>query len=221
MFGDKKEKPDLIGFQEASQPWHDQFASLPDCYVAVNARTAKDKAAMTTFFYNNEVLTLKENGIIDLDANSDIRIVSWAVFAVNGADVQFLITNTHPDSRQTQCYEHTLQYLEIVRTLQSEKNLPLLCVGDFNATELSDSYNLHIRDGFGDAKYADGVELLNDADSYLKGDYGGLVTQGLGSRDHIFYKGAVKPITFTTLVSNDTLLVSDHLPILGTLLIGE
>lgn len=211
----KAEMPDVFGLQEASQKWHDKFASLPETYVPVNMRTDADKAAMTMFFYNAQKLTLIESGIEDLDKGSDIRIVSWAVFQVKDTAVKFLLTNTHPDSRSKQCLEHTRQYIEIVQKLYKEKGLPLLSVGDFNATESSASYLLHTSDGFTDAKYADGVTLLNDADSYLQGDYGGTVTTGKGSRDHLFFKGDVTPVTFTTLVTDDTLIVSDHLPIIG------
>lgn len=215
------ETPDILGIQEASQKWHDEFAAMPKNYIAANAVTASGKAAMTMFFYNSDTLELIESGIVDLDTNSDIRIVSWAVMGVKNTAVKFLITNTHPDSREAPCIAHTQQYLQIVDKLYLAKGLPMLNVGDFNAIEKSTAYRLHIADGFTDCKYADGVTLLQDIDSYLKGDFGGQVTTGLGSRDHVFFKGNITPTTFTTLSENDVRDVSDHLPVVAVVTINE
>ena len=216
--------PDVIGLQEVSTTWQTELASLPSPYAAIcdklpNSSVIGGKDCMTMFLYNTETLTLVENGIEDLDPNSNIRVVSWAVFeAKNGK--QFLITNTHPDSRQAECLKHTKQYLEIARRLYEEKGLPLISVGDFNALENSPSYALSIEDGYTDSKYAEGVELINDFDSYLHGDFGGIVTRGQGSRDHVFFKGDLTPISYDTLYNNTVHAVSDHLPVKAVLEIG-
>lgn len=217
----KEEHPDVLGVQEAASTWHTEFEALPDNYVPVNSAREGGKAMMTAFLYNTDTLTLLDNGIEDLDADSNIRVVSWAVFEVNGTSVRFLITNTHPDSRETQCLLHTEQYLDIVEDLRKEHDLPLLSVGDFNAVESSKAYKLHTLDGFTDCKYADGVAVVQDIDSYLQGDYGGRVTTGRGSRDHIFFKGDITPLFFTTLSENGVTTVSDHLPVVANVTIGE
>lgn len=217
----REERPDILGVQEASSPWHEEFKALPDNYEPVNAAREDGKAMMTAFLYNKDTLTLIENGIEDLDADSNIRVVSWAVFEVNGTSARFLITNTHPDSRETQCLLHTEQYLTLVEALRKEKDLPLLCVGDFNAVESSKAYKLHLLDGFTDCKYADGVSVVQDIDSYLLGDYGGRITKGQGSRDHIFFKGDVAPMFFTTLSENGVTTVSDHLPVTAIVTVGK
>ncbi len=212
--------PDVIGLQEASTAWHTEFAALPAPFAAVCDTTNGGKDCMTMFFYNTETLTLIESGIEDLDANSNIRVVSWAVFeAKNGK--QFLVTNTHPDSREAECLKHTEQFLDIARRLYEEKGLPMLSVGDFNAVETSDAYALSINDGYTDCKYAEGVELVRDIDSYLLGDFGGKVTKGQGSRDHVFFKGDVTPITFETLFDDTIHDVSDHLPVVAEVEIGR
>ena len=216
-----EQMPDVLGLQEASKRWHEVFDQLPASYEAVNATTDGGKEAMTTLFYNTDTLTLISNGIEDLDSGSDIRIVSWAILEANGTTARFLVTNTHPDAREATCIPHTEQHLKLVNALQKEHDLPLLCVGDFNAVEDSTAYRLHINDGFTDCKYADGVEVLQDVDSYLMGDYGGHVTRGKGSRDHVFFKGAVTPLTFTTLTDDGVKTVSDHLPVVATVQIGE
>ncbi len=216
----ENEHPDVLGVQEASAPWHEEFKALPENYVPVNNERDNGKAMMTSFLYNQDTLTLLENGIEDLDADSNIRVVSWAVFEVKGTSARFLITNTHPDSRETQCLLHTEQYLAIVKKLRAEHELPLLSVGDFNAVEKSKAYRLHLNDGFTDCKYADGVSVVQDIDSYLLGDYGGRVTKGQGSRDHVFFKGDVSPMFFTTLSENGVTTVSDHLPVVAVVTIG-
>lgn len=216
--------PDVIGLQEVSTAWQTELTALLGPYIAVcdkltNSSVIGGRDCMTMFFYNPETLTLIENGIEELDAGSNIRVVSWAVFeAKNGK--QFLITNTHPDSREAECKKHTEQYLEIARRLYEEKGLPIISVGDFNAVETSDAYAMSITDGYTDSKYADGVELIRDIDSYLLGDYGGKVTKGQGSRDHIFFKGAVTPLTFETIYNETVATVSDHLPVVAELEIG-
>ncbi len=211
--------PDVIGLQEASTAWHTEFAALPAPYAAVCDTTNGGKDCMTMFFYNTDTLTLVESGAEDLDANSNIRVVSWAVLEAKGGK-RFLITNTHPDSREAECLKHTEHYLDIARGLYEEKKLPLISVGDFNAVESSDAYALSTADGYTDCKYAEGVELVCDIDSYLLGDFGGKVTKGQGSRDHVFFKGDVTPIRFETIYNNTVCEVSDHLPVVADVEIG-
>ncbi len=214
-----EQTPDIIGLQEASSAWQAEFDALPAPYQAICNKTDSGKDCMTMFFYNTDTLTLVESGIEDLDAGSNIRVVSWAVLeAQNGK--QFLITNTHPDSREAECIKHTNQYLSIARGLYEEKGVPLLSIGDFNAVETSDAYALSITDGYTDCKYADGVEVIKDYDSYLLGDYGGKVTRNQGSRDHVFFKGNVTPLTFETIYTDATCEVSDHLPVAAVVEIG-
>ncbi len=214
--------PDIVGIQEASTPWHDAFeASLPAPYAMLCDTTASGKNAMTMFLYNTDILSVVESGIEDLDGGSDIRVVSWAVLEDIDSGVRFLITNTHPDSRETQCLLHTEQFLRIAGDLWREKQLPLISVGDFNAIETSAAYALSVSDGYTDCKYVEGIDLVNDIDSYLKGDFGGVVTRGEGSRDHIFFKGAVAPTRFETLCSETVQSVSDHLPVTATVGITE
>ncbi len=208
--------PDIVGIQEASSKWHDTFASLPAPYQPLCDTTDSGKANMTMFLYNPERLTVVEHGIEDLDSGSDIRVVSWAVMEDIESGVPFLITNTHPDSRETQCLLHTEQFLRIAGDLQREKALPMLCVGDFNAIESSAAYALSVSGGLTDCKYVEGIDLINDIDSYLKGDFGGVVTRGEGSRDHVFFKGSVTPTRFETLCGETVQSVSDHLPVVAT-----
>ncbi len=208
--------PDILGLQEASVRWHEQFAALPANYEAICATANSGKPCMTTFFYNTDTLTLIESGIEDLDDNSDIRVVSWAVLEANGTSKRFLITNTHPDARESQCVAHTKQFLDLAAALYEEKGVPAFAVGDFNALESSFAYKLSIADGFTDCKYAEGVELVNDIDSYLQGDFGGTITTGQGSRDHVFFKGDVTPLSFETIGNDTTRGVSDHLPVIAT-----
>ena len=215
------EMPDVIGFQEVGPKWHDEWHKLPGNYAAVNEKTVDGLDYMTLLMYNTDTMTLVAHGVEDLDPRSDIRVVVWAVFDVIGTDVSVLVTNTHPHSKEMECLLHNAAYIDIVNGLRKEYPLPTLCVGDFNATETSKAYRLHTKDGFTDAKYADGVDLLADKDSYLKGDFGGEVTEGLGSRDHVFFKGNVTPLTFTTLFENGVDLLSDHLPVVATVTVGK
>lgn len=211
--------PDVIGLQEASSQWQAEFDALPAPYEAICNKTKGGKDCMTMFFYNTETLTLVESGIEDLDPASNIRVVSWAVFETQNGK-QFLITNTHPDSREAECFKHTNQYLNIARELYMNYNLPMLSVGDFNALEDSASYKLSLAEDYTDSKYAEGVEVIKDYDSYLLGDYGGTATRGKGSRDHIFVKGAVTPLTYETIYNDATCEVSDHLPVAAVVEIG-
>lgn len=214
-----EQMPDVIGLQEASSAWHAEFEALPAPYAAICDTTESGKDCMTMFFYNTDTLTLMESGMEDLDADSNIRVVSWAVFEAKGGK-RFLITNTHPDSREAECIAHTTQYLDIARGLYEAYDIPMLSVGDFNAVETGDAYALSIADGYTDCKYAEGVELVRDIDSYLLGDFGGKVTKGQGSRDHVFFKGNVTPVRFETVYNSTVYEVSDHLPVVADVSIG-
>ncbi len=212
----EKVTPDVCGLQEASKTWHAAFDVLPAHYAPVCETANSGNPCMTTFFYNTQTLDVVDSGVIDLDKNSDIRVVSWAIFEEKTSEKRFLITNTHPDSREAQCIAHTKQYLQIAEELYNTHDLPTFAVGDFNAIESSEAYRLSIENGFTDCKYADGVKRINDIDSYLHGDFGGIVTKGQGSRDHVFFKGNVTPRSFETLRGGAVQSVSDHLPVVAT-----
>lgn len=206
-------RADVIGLQEAAQPWQEQLSALPAPYAFIGRTTDSGAPNMTCMLYNTDTLNLVESGTIDIEPKSEIRVITWAVLEIKASGKRVLVTNTHPDARADVCSEHLKIFLDKMQRLRETYDLPTLSVGDFNSTETSASYKAVVADGFVDCKFADGVTVLRDRDSYLKGDFGGIVTTGMGSRDHVFFKGAVTPLAFNTVVDNGVRLVSDHLPV--------
>lgn len=217
--------PDVVGIQEANLAWHESFdmlfglsgAYLPACRYHDGKNTTQ-----TTFLYNPQTVKLIDEYVIhytDWD-DSDIRVVSFAVFEDLADGHRFVMTNTHP-APHAQYYSGHMAELNRILTeeLAKYEGLPVIMTGDFNTRESQAEYNtLMATQGVRDARYDEGVELVRNTCTYThlpSGEaIGGAIMEANNNNiDHIFINGQVQAKLFNVVVDHDAANISDHLPI--------
>ena len=98
-------QPDVVGLQEVESDWHSKInASICNNsdYKFACKYNNNSSVNMTTFIYNSKTLKLLKEYVVDLDTNSDIRVLSVAVFERISDGYIFVVTNTHPAPPKTQ-----------------------------------------------------------------------------------------------------------------------
>ncbi len=218
-------KPDVVGVQEANLAWHESFdmlfaaseSYLPACRYHDGTHTAQ-----TTFLYNPQTVKLVEEYVVHYTdwEDSDIRVVSIAVFETLADGKRFVMTNTHPAPHAEYYSGHMIELNRILTDeLAKYEGLPVLMTGDFNTREYQGEYNtLMITQNVRDARYDEGVELVRDICTYTSlpsGEaIGGTINQANNNNiDHIFINNKVQAKLFNVIVDHGVENISDHLPI--------
>ncbi len=224
-------KPDVVGVQEANLAWHESFdmlfgasgAYLPACRYHDGTSTAQ-----TTFLYNPLTVKLIDEYVIHYtdNDNSDIRVVSFAVFEKLSDGQRFLMTNSHP-APHAGTYEIHID--EMIRIKSEEfakyEGLPIIMTGDFNTRENQTQYTDILNAlGMTDARYDEGVELVRDVCTYTNlpnGEaVGGTIYAANNNNiDHIFINNRVDAKLFNVIADHGVEYISDHLPIYADLVL--
>ena len=214
-------QPDVVGVQEANSKWHKALKPIlvdtglytPACRQS-NAEGFKYN--MTSFLYNNSTVKLVDEYILDLDRNSDIRVLAVAVFEKLSDGSRFVVTNTHPAS-STDEYDYAKHCADFIRLggeeLQKYADLPVFMTGDFNTDEQDDMYQqflqgLNVRD----AKYEADV-LVRNCSTYFGWPSVIDTTVNDCAIDHIFVNGHADVKLFSAVISHEVETITDHLPI--------
>lgn len=213
-------QPDVVGLQEVSNSWYRQIGKqLVDDGIYQRACFSTELGAwmLTAFLYNPKTVKPVEEHIIALDPNSDIRILTVAVFEKLSDGKRFVVTNTHPNA-SGEGYTRNIETLMQVGAEQLEKykDLPVIMTGDFNTREQSEVYTRIISElAVTDAKYQADT-LVREYSTFLDGGWGGSAKPGsTGCLDHIFINSHAKSILFNVIIDLETEVTSDHLPIYG------
>ena len=215
-------KPDVIGVQEANIDWHNSFDTLIPAYAPACKYHDGTYTAQTTFLYNPLTVKLIDEYVVhytDWD-DSDIRVVSFAVFETLATGKRFVMTNTHPAPHAEYYSGHMVELNRILtQELAKYEGLPVIMTGDFNTREYQAEYQtLMTTQGVRDARYDDGVELVRDVCTYTflpSGEaVGGAIKQATNNNiDHIFINDKVQAKLFNIIIDHDVAHISDHLPI--------
>lgn len=215
-------KPDVIGVQEANIDWHNSFDALLPAYAPACKYHDGTYTAQTTFLYNPLTVKLIDEYVVhytDWD-DSDIRVVSFAVFETLATGKRFVMTNTHPAPHAEYYSGHMVEMNRILtQELAKYEGLPVIMTGDFNTREYQAEYQtLMTTQGVRDARYDDGVELVRDVCTYTflpSGEaVGGEIRQATNNNiDHIFINDKVQAKLFNIIIDHDVAHISDHLPI--------
>lgn len=212
-------KPDVVGLQEACQPWHfavDKYLVKGGDYAFACASTSTKPYNMTTMIYNKKTVKLIEEYVVDLDANSDIRVLAVAVFEKLSDGKRFVVTNTHPSSRG---YEETYKrnmgdlFKHSKTELEKYENLPVIMTGDFNTPEQSDLYTGFISETeVKDAKY-EADKLVRKYSTFIGWPNGKFKEGSENCIDHIFVNKNTDVLLFDCVIDHDVEKTSDHIPI--------
>ncbi len=220
--------PDVIGIQEANIDWHISFETfLPNYAQACKYHDGKH-TAQTTFLYNPNTVKLIDEYVIhytDWD-DSDIRVVSFAVFERLASGERFVMTNTHPAPHAQHYSGHMVELNRILtEELAKYQDLPIIMTGDFNTNENQTEYTtLMTTQNVVDAKY-DAEVLVRYIRTYTSLPSGEAVGGAInpcngGSIDHIFINDRVDSKLFNVIVDHDVVHISDHLPIYADVILN-
>ena len=223
--------PDVVGVQEANLAWHESFDmlfSLSGAYLPACRYHDGENTAQTTFLYNPLTVKLIDEYVIhytDWD-DSDIRVVSFAVFEKLSDGTRFVMTNTHPAPHAEHYADHIDELIRIkTEEFKKYENLPIIMTGDFNTRESQSQYNQILSSlGMTDARYDEGVELVRDVCTYTSlpsGEaVGGTVTQANNNNiDHIFINDKLGSLLFNVVIDHNVVNISDHLPVYADLIL--
>lgn len=210
--------PDVVGLQEVNEEWHNSLKTVlvdKGIYYPACQKNNSNLYNMTTFLYNSRTVRLIEEYVIDLDQNSDIRVLSVAIFEKLSDGKRFVVTNNHPaPTGQAENYERNFADLIRLSTdlMGKYKDLPVIQTGDFNTKEQSDMYQKYMdQTGLKDAKYVADV-LVRSYNTFCglnkdpkKGNSNCI--------DHIFVNDKTSVKLFNVVIEHDVSKTSDHIPI--------
>ena len=214
-------QPDVIGLQECSagsnEGWHEyiQDALVADgVYLKACKNSDSVNGLMTTFLYNPDTVKLIDEYVIDLDAGSQIRVLSVAVFERIADGQKFVVTNTHPAPYGSGSYTPNLQAMLTAAEAELAKyaDLPVIMVGDFNTEEDDAEYQTIMNTlGISDTKYV--ADTMVRAYNTWSG-FGVAPIEGSDyCIDHIFVNENADPKLYNVVIDHDVENTSDHIPI--------
>jgi endonuclease/exonuclease/phosphatase family metal-dependent hydrolase len=220
--------PDLIGTQEGLyHQLKDLAQELPDYAWIGTGRDGGSRGEFMAIFYRPdrfEPLEFDHFWLSDTPnvvasttwGNSNRRMVTWIKFRDLHSDVTFYFWNTHFDHEiQEARFKSAQLVLERVNAL--ETNLPVLLVGDFNATAgANPAYDVLVHPGAFIDTWPAATTRRGEIVKTFHGFRG--PTPGDGRIDWILMRGPVACIDTEILTYNrDGQYPSDHFPVIATL----
>lgn len=185
--------PDVVALQETFDNWHNQLSELiEDEYAFVCPKRSDGEVNRSPLAYKKDKLTLLDSGYIDIDAvvTNNRRVITWARFEDQNTKNHFFVLGTHwnPHSEDEKLDQSNLMG-EYIKNLQTEYNLPVVAMGDFNSVPSNQSYQTF--------RSVSGLEKVSN-------------TNGV---DHIFYSNAFIAVAQGWESENCARSASDHFPV--------
>lgn len=232
--------PDVIGLQENSDGWYEEFNDKCTNYEYVNYddRYLKGIVNLSTLAYNTETVKLVDYGqqrYKNWD-NAGGRIFTWALFVLKSdLSKMFMVTSTHWNLDQKTRIKQAKELADFIQSVKDSYDLDdiaIFATGDYNSREGTTEYETFLREsGMTDSKYTakesglmcytvhrgdgGGSEKDHNSSYWLRGpiSFREKNTETIKSIDHIFTSGSVENLYHDTIIDEDALNASDHLPI--------
>lgn len=218
----KKADPDILGVQESLPNQVTYLAStLPDFAHVGTGRDENGLGESTTIFFKKKRFELKEHHQFWLSETPDTlskgwdaairRICTYALLYDKKAKQSFWIFNTHFDhvGREARLKSAAL-ILKKIREANTA-SLPVLLMGDFNATPESEPVQ-KLSSGMKDARTAAEKRMAGAEGSFNGFDSSKPATALI---DHIFVTSNIRVKKYAVLVeSRESRYPSDHFPVL-------
>ena len=164
-------KPSIIGMQEVTPQQYDDCKKILKNYNSViTYRDGSDNSEGCPIFYYKDFYTLLSSGTFWLSETPDVvskswgaayhRICTYVVLRDNRTRKEFAVFNTHLDNVSEQARVNGIGV--ILDKISSIGNYPAVIMGDFNATEDSQTY-LAVTEMFRDVKYQVYNDCVNTA----------------------------------------------------------
>ena len=164
-------KPSIIGMQEVTpQQYKDCKKFLKNYQSTITYRDETSKLEGCPIFYYKDLYTLISEGTFWLSETPDVmskdwgaahyRICTYVILRDNNTDKQFAVFNTHLDNKSEEARVKGIGV--ILEKIYLLGNYPAVIMGDFNATENSQTY-LNATEVLWDVKYQVDNEYVNCA----------------------------------------------------------
>lgn len=223
--------PDVCGLQECLVFQAEYMVSqLPEYRWLGIDRDVSGKGEMTAILYKYADLHPIESGNFWISETPEVpsskswdsslpRIATWARFYHSPSGSFFYLLNTHLDHRGEEARAQGVRLLA-ERTKHLPNELPLIVLGDFNATAgNSVPYSLAIEYGFSDAWTA-ATQRIGPA--YTFSGFSDPVSDREGRIDWILVRGPIHVSHCETVVYNESgRYPSDHYPVFAILTIRQ
>lgn len=157
----KKENPDIIGFQEVTPLQYEYLSEQMKGYDSVvTFRDDSECPESSPIFYKKDYYNLLRSDAFWLSETPNVmskdwnagcyRICSYVLLEEKNTKKQFLVFNTHLDNASEEARIKGIRV--VLDRMKQEGNLPAMLMGDFNATEDSETYQSAVA-SFLDVKY--------------------------------------------------------------------
>ena len=164
-------KPSIIGMQEVTPQQYEYCKKLLKNYQSeITYRDDSNKSEGCPIFYYKELYTLISKGTFWLSETPDVmskdwgsecyRICTYVILRDNNTNKEFAVFNTHLDNVSKEARVKGISV--ILEKMYSLGNYPAVIMGDFNATENSQTY-LNATEVLWDVKYQVDNDYVNCA----------------------------------------------------------
>ena len=228
--------PDVVGLQECDDQWYAALLARDDFkYKLVNVtesgtivKVSGSYTNYVTIAYNPETVELIEfeQWKLPTGSNKSVRNVTTGVFNIIQTGERFIYMSTHFNTTDWQTNRNGTELAEYIKTWEDKyPTYPILVCGDFNANEGTTPITNFVNgSGFLETKETALTKGLI-CRTYHKGNgFDSSVTRARDSFspdhvkttesiDHIFSSTSVETLWYDTVVDDDALNASDHLPI--------
>ena len=211
-------QPDLIGIQEVDEAWVKAYpyylSVLKDSYGLDYEwihQYHRNLVNMTNIIYRKDKVELVDSDVKEFSYQhrSDylIRVVTWAIFQMQGVDKPIALLNTHWSGSESDSVIEIREECELIASLKATyEDFYLFCTGDFNT---------HGGGSFEPFKNASGLydsREVAQANGTLASTHSGLHSVTGFPIDHIFINDDISVLKYDIVNVNNTLQISDHLP---------
>ena len=216
--------PDVLGLQESTSRWHKAFKPLlidTGLYGITNRQSHAEgfKYCACPILYNPLTVKVIDEYIVDLDKNSDCRVLAVTVFEKLSDGTRFVVTNTHPAAwDEVENYARNMASLLEYGAAELAKyaDLPVIMMGDYNTYEQMDTFPTLIETlGVKNAKYEAEV-LAKNISTYI-GWLGKILDIERPTPyvlDHILINDNVAAVKLYNVIDGENAEhTSDHFPI--------
>jgi endonuclease/exonuclease/phosphatase family metal-dependent hydrolase len=215
--------PDILGIQEAMPSQVNYLDSSLTGYKHIGiAREGEGKGEASSIFYNTSRLVLLEQNTFWLSQTPDtiskgwdasyLRVCTYGLFKDKQTKKKFWVFNTHLDNTGVTAREKSVELILQKIKQVNKKNLPVLFMGDFNATPDA-SVILHLKKEMDDARTVSEEKPFGPSGTFNGFEFNKPVTLLI---DYIFVSKtpAVSVNKYAVLSDSYNLKYpSDHLPV--------
>ena len=193
----KRNDPDVLGVQEASDAWVTQLENgLSDTYARVGwGRNASKNGETTSIFYKKDKFTLVEWGTkwmsdtpdtpgTKYDDSAYIRIFTYALLERKADGERFMHINVHPEDGSSAVKKavRAKQFKVLSTWINENVTVPFIVTGDMNSRPEFDEF-VQLQKDINTEKTSDTAYVANKADTYSTGSSSMVLDYILLSKD--------------------------------------